>query len=159
MLRCSLLSLEAILTGSAIASVASICLAGEAPAQQKSQANDPVDQLIPWLLDEDRQLRGIPFAEVILDATGKRVLPVNTKDEIDQRVIKQISAACDETIKRFNMPDSTIQNVARINEASSRFEDTLRQLLNAAPGLNCDFHAQRKAACSVPAIPTCALSM
>jgi hypothetical protein len=23
----------------------------------------PVDQLIPWLLDEDRQLRGIPFSD------------------------------------------------------------------------------------------------
>jgi len=91
------------------------------------------------LLDEDRQLRGIPFAEVIFDATGKRVLPVNSKDEVDQRVIKQISAACDETIKRFNLPDSAIQNVARINEVSSHFEDSLRQLLNLAPGLNCDF--------------------
>jgi hypothetical protein len=139
MLRSSFLSLAAILTGSAIASVASVCLGGEAPAKQRSQANGPVDQLIPWLLDEGRQLRGIPFAEVILDATGKRVLPVNTKDEIDLRVIKQISAACDETIKRFNMPDSAIQNVARINDVSSHFEDSLRELLNAAPGLKCDF--------------------
>jgi hypothetical protein len=54
-------------------------------------------------------------------------------------VLKQITAACDETIKRFNAPDSAIQNVARINEVSSHFEDTLRQLLNAAPGLNCNF--------------------
>lgn len=98
-----------------------------------------MDQLITWLLDEDQQLCEIPFAEVIFDTTGKRVLPVNPKDEVDQRVIKQISAACDETIKRFNTPDSAIQNVSRINEVSSHFEDSLRQLLNAAPGLNCDF--------------------
>ena len=116
-----------------------MCLAGAAPALQKSQADAPVDQLITWLLDEGRQLRGIPFAEVIFDTTGKRVLPVNPKDEIDQRVIKQITVACDQTIKRFNAPDSTIQNVARINEVSSHFEDCLRHLLNAAPGLNCDF--------------------
>src|SRR6476646_9505670 len=32
-----------------------------------------VDALIPWLLQEDAQLRGIPFSEVIFDATGKRV--------------------------------------------------------------------------------------
>jgi hypothetical protein len=31
----------------------------------------PVDQLIPWLLDEDRQLRRIPFSQVIVDVTGK----------------------------------------------------------------------------------------
>jgi hypothetical protein len=102
-------------------------------------ADAPVDQFIKWLLDENRQLRGIPFAEVIFDTTGKRVLPVNPKDEIDQRIIKQIGAACDETIRRFNTPDNAIQNVARINEVSSHFEDSLRQLLNAAPGLNCDF--------------------
>lgn len=102
-------------------------------------AEDPVDQLIRWLLDEDRQLRGIPFAEVIFDTTGKRVLPVNPKDEIDQRVIKQIGVACDETIKQFNTPDSAIQSVARINEVSNHFEDSLGQLLNSAPGLNCDF--------------------
>ena len=34
-------------------------------------AKAPVHQLIAWLLDEDRQLRGIPFSEVIFDATGK----------------------------------------------------------------------------------------
>ena len=126
-----------------------MCLAGEAPALQKSQADPSVDQLIAWLLEKDRWLRGIPFPEVIFEATGKRVLPVNPKDEIDQRVIKQIGVACDETIKRFNAPDSAIQNVARINEVSSHFEDNLRQLLNTAPGLNCDFpltaegHVQR----------------
>ena len=99
----------------------------------------PVDQLIPWLLNEDRQLRGIPFSEVIFDTTGKRVLAFNRQDETDQRVAKQISAACDETLKRLNAPDSVIQNVGRINEVSSHFEDALRDLLNTTPGLSCDF--------------------
>jgi hypothetical protein len=123
MLRSLLPRLAAIVACGATAPVAPTCLAGEAPALQKSQADDPVDQLIRWLLDEDRQLRGIPFTEVIFDTTGKRVLPVNRKDEIDRRVIKQISAACDETINRFNTPDSAIQNIARINEVSSHFEE------------------------------------
>src|SRR6266571_5745427 len=111
----------------------------ESPAVQSSSPIAPVDQLIPWLLDEDRQLRGIPFAEVILDTTGKHVLAVDAKNETDQRVIKKIGAACDETMKRMNAPDSTIQNVARINEVSSHFEDTLRELLNSTPGFHCDF--------------------
>jgi hypothetical protein len=64
---------------------------------------------------------------------------VNPKDEIDERVIKQVSTACDETIKRFNARDSAVQSVSRINEVSHYFEDSLRLLLNAAPGLNCDF--------------------
>ena len=98
-----------------------------------------MDQLIPWLLDEDQQLRGVPFSEVILDATGKRVLPFDASNPVDQRVAKAISAACNETVKRLNAPGSAIQKVDRINEVSSHFEDTLRELLNAAPGLRCDF--------------------
>jgi hypothetical protein len=109
------------------------------PATAATTAKAPVDQLIPWLLDEDRQLRGVLFSEVIFDTTGRRVLPFDPKNEVDQRVVKQISAACDETIKRLNAPKSAIQNIGRINEVSSHFEDTLRELLNSAPGLSCDF--------------------
>src|ERR1044071_598566 len=106
---------------------------------QTSPAPKAVDQLIPWLLDEDQQLRGVPFTELIADTTGKKVLPFETNNPVDQRVAKAISAACDETIRRFNAPDSEIQKIDRINEVSSHFEDTLRKLLNATPGLQCQF--------------------
>ncbi len=107
-------------------------------------ANDPraiapVDQLIPWLMDEESQLRGIPFSEVIADATGKRVLAFDSKAEIDRRVIKRIGDALHETLQRLNAADSPIQNIKRINEVSSHFEDSLRELLNAGPDLKCDF--------------------
>jgi hypothetical protein len=112
--------------------------------QQKSPgpqtaAKPAVDQFIPWLLDEGEQLRGIPFNEVIVDVTGKKVLPFDAKNEADQGVRKAIAAACDETIKRLNAADSPVQKVARINEVSSHFEDALRELLNSTPGLRCDF--------------------
>jgi hypothetical protein len=100
---------------------------------------NPVDQLVPWLLDEDQQLRGVPFSQVIFDTTGKRVLPFDTNDAVDRRVAKAISAACDETMRRLNAPDSLIQHIDRINEVSSHFEDMLRDLLNKTPGLQCDF--------------------
>src|SRR5947208_8325200 len=103
------------------------------------QAKAPVDQLIPWLLSEDRQLRGIPFSEVIVDVTGKKVLAFDPKNEVDQRVVKAISAACDETVNRLNAPNSAIKHIARINEVSGHFEDMLRELLSSTPGLNCDF--------------------
>lgn len=107
---------------------------------EKSQsANPSVVQLIPWLLDEDRQLSGIPFSEVILAATGKRVLSFDAKSEADQRVIKQISGVLDEVLKRMNAPESAVQKVGRINEVSSHVENLLRDLLSAAPGLSCDF--------------------
>ena len=116
-----------------------ITILARAALAQSPVAKGPVDQLIPWLLDEDRQLRGIPFSEVIVDVTGKKVLTFDPKNEVDQRVVKGIGAACDETMKRLNAPDSPIQKIARINELSSHFEDTLRELLNSTPGLNCDF--------------------
>jgi hypothetical protein len=126
-------------------SAAAIVLLANALAQQNvpSSADEsresPVDHLIPWLLDEDRQLRGIAFSEVILDTTGKHVLAVDRKNETDERVIKKISTALDETMRRLNSSDSSAQNVTRINEVSSHVEDLLRALLNATPGLNCDF--------------------
>jgi hypothetical protein len=110
---------------------------GEPPRATVSP-NSPVDQLIPWLLNEDRELRGIAFSQVIFDATGKRVLAFDPQNETDRRVVKQISAACDETMKRLNAPDSVIQNIGRINEVSSHFEDTLRELLSSTSGLSCD---------------------
>ena len=108
------------------------------PTAATDSSNSPVDQLIPWLLNEDRQLRGIAFSQVIFDTTGKRVLAFDPQNEADRRVVKQISAACDETMKRLNAPDSVIQNVERINEVSSYFEDTLRELLSSTSGLSCD---------------------
>src|SRR5437016_2530887 len=107
----------------------------EAPTPSKTA----VDQLIPWLLDEQTQLRGVPFSEVIVDVTGKEVLAFDSKNEADQRVAKAIGAACDKTMTRLNASDSPIQKITRINEVSSHFEDTLRELLNSTPGLNCDF--------------------
>ena len=127
----------------AITCVVSAAWAQSSAAQPESPtpatAKGPVDQLIPWLLNEDQQLRGVLFSELIFDTTGRRVLPFDASNPVDQRVARAISAACDETMKRLNAPDSAIQNVDRINEVSSHFEDTLRELLNATPGLRCDF--------------------
>ena len=98
-----------------------------------------VDALIPWLLQKDAQLPGIPFSEVIFDVTGKRVLAFNPKNETDLRVVRQISGVLDEVISQLNSPASVIQGFPRINEVSSHFEDLMRELLNKTPGLTCDF--------------------
>lgn len=109
--------------------------ASATPVRSKTE----VDQLIPWLLNEEEQLRGVSLSEVIFDTTGKKVLPFNASNGVDQRVVKAIRLACDETINRLNAPGTAIQNVGRINEVSSHFENSLRELLNATPGLRCDF--------------------
>ena len=118
---------------------AAIGLTSAGLAQPSPTPKGPLDQLIPWLLDEDQQLRGIPFSELIFNATGRKVLPFAANNPVDQRVAQAITAACDATMTRLNAPDSEIQKIDRINEVSSHFEDTLRQLLNATPGLQCDF--------------------
>jgi hypothetical protein len=109
------------------------------PPPLRSAETTAMDQLIPWLLDEDGQLKGIPFSELIFDATGRKVLSFAANNAVDQRVAKAISAACEETMKRLNAPESVIQHIDRINEVSSHFEDTLRELLNMIPGLQCEF--------------------
>ena len=122
-----------------LASITLIMLAAAAMTQSSPVANTAVDQLIPWLLDEDQQLRGVSFSEVIFDTTGKKMLPFDASNPVDQRVAKAISTACDETIKQLNAPGSAIQHIDRINEVSSHFENSLRELLNATPGVHCDF--------------------
>jgi hypothetical protein len=115
----------------------------------QTTAKPPVDELIPWLLREDGELSGIPFSEVILDTTGKHVLAFNSADETDARVLDEIKTVLDQVMARLNSPESIIQNIPRINEMSSHFEDLIRELLNSAPGLECDFpktakeHTQR----------------
>jgi hypothetical protein len=121
-----------------ILATARSCL-GQATEVAPRNPKPAVDELIPWLLQEDMQLRGIPFSEVISDTTGRRVIAFNPSDETDARVLKLIRAALDEAIVRLSAPDSVIQTIPWINEVSSHFEDLLPELLNAAPGLQCDF--------------------
>lgn len=130
----ALIALSFVMTA-AVAQSSATLLESPTPATGKAA----VDQLIPWLLDEGEQLRGVPFSELIFDTTGRKVVAFDANNPVDQRVAKAISAACDETMKRLNAPDSAIQNVDRINEVSSHFEDTLRELINTTTGLQCDF--------------------
>ena len=80
-------------------SFASVNTTADAPTPATGKA--AVDQLIPWLLDEDQQLRGVPFSELIFDTTGRKVLPFDANNAVDQRVAKMISAACNETMNRL----------------------------------------------------------
>src|SRR5436309_1901861 len=98
-----------------------------------------IDQLVPWLLREDQELHEIPFSQVVFAATGKRVFAVDPAKESDRHVIDSIRTVLNDVTRRMNAPDSPVQNVARINEASSHFEDMLRDALNRVPGFSCDF--------------------
>jgi hypothetical protein len=76
---------------------------------------------------------------VIFNTTGRRVLPIDPKNDVDAKVVRQISGALDETVKRLNSPDNPVQKTERINEVSSHVEETLRDFLNTTPGLRCEY--------------------
>jgi len=109
-------------------------------------AKAPVDRLIPWLLEEDRQLRAVPFSEVIFDTTGKKVIAFNPNDQVDRAVVNAIAPVLDDVVKRMNAADHPIHSIPRINEASSHFEDMLQELISRVPGLSCDFPRTRAGA-------------
>lgn len=129
-----------------ISTLSSFALLLAAEAKEPSPAplsatapQSPAATLIPWLLQSKDGLTKLPLSEVIFYTTGKKVLAINPQDENDARVVKQIGAGLDEVLKRMNAPDAKVQSVARINEVSSAFEDTMREVMNAVPGLSCDF--------------------
>ncbi len=98
---------------------------------------NPVQTLIPWLLDEADSFKGIRFADVIAATSGKRVLPIDPKDAEDQRILAQIGIALDEVLAIMNAPESKTRSVKRVNEMSSHFENALLPKLNAIPGFAC----------------------
>jgi hypothetical protein len=109
------------------------------PTAASDAVTAAVTASMPALMQEDAELHGIAFAEVIAAATGHKVIAFDSRNGADARVAKQISSALDEAMSRLNDRQSAIQGIPRINEASSHFEDLLRELLNTTPGLSCDF--------------------
>lgn len=74
------------------------------------------------------------FPQVIRSTTGQPVLPL---DENDQPVVDAIGNAADATLQILNSPNSPLVGLARINEASRHFEDSLRVILDGHPHLRC----------------------
>lgn len=100
----------------------------------RAESND-TRNLITWLLAGDRQLTDIPFADVLKDATGKKILPVDPVT--DKPWLTQLSTALDRTLAALNDPAQPIHHAARINEASRYIEDQLHAELNKIPGWKC----------------------
>jgi hypothetical protein len=108
------------------------------PARGDEKAS-PVQKLIPWLLDEADSLKGIPFSEVIAATSGKRVLPIDSQDKDDQRILETIGAVMNDVLIAMNAPDSKTRSAKRVNEMSSKFEDAIQARLAARPGFSCEF--------------------
>jgi hypothetical protein len=116
----------------AVLGVASLLTAADAPKPGRIAA------AVASLLEADAELNGVPFGDVILAATGKRVLPLNLTNAPDRELLAKISGALDRVLAELNQPDHAAQREKRINEVSAHFENSLRAALNRVPGLACE---------------------
>jgi hypothetical protein len=98
-----------------------------------------VQSLVTTLMNDEQELRGVPFSEVVHAATGKRVVPLNMTNSVDQELVAKIGRALDEVLKKLNAPESLAQSKRRINEVSILFEAAMKAVLNAIEGFECDF--------------------
>jgi hypothetical protein len=89
--------------------------------------------LIEWLLQDGRELKGIPFSEVLAATTGKNILPVAS----DALWLQRLGAVLDRTLAAMNDTAHPIHSVGRINEASRFIEDQLMAECNKEPGWSC----------------------
>lgn len=93
------------------------------------------EERIRALIEQDRELGDVRFAEVIRAATGKRVIPIDPVR--DRKILERLSSALDTALERLNAKDHPIHKIGRINEASALIEKEIRAQLNAVPGWKC----------------------
>lgn len=114
--------------------LAAILLAASQPTAAQ-QASSDANTLIKWLLEEERDLAGIPFGDVLAATSGKKILIVDPVT--DAPWLDKLAASLDRTLAALNDPAHSIHSVGRINEASRHIEDQLLKELNSIPGWTC----------------------
>ncbi|MGH8047855.1 MAG: hypothetical protein ACREKL_11465 [Chthoniobacterales bacterium] len=117
-----------------LAAVFVLCGAVGLSAAEKKTAPDKAE-LVRWLVVHADDLRDIPFADVVMAATGKRVIPVDPKR--NKAMLRQLGAALDATLAALNNPKHPIHDAGRVNEASHFIEDEIRKQVNLLPGWKC----------------------
>jgi hypothetical protein len=95
--------------------------------------------LVMTVMNDEAELKGVPFSQVVEAATGKRVLPMQITNAADRELILKISGALDAVLRKLNAPNSPVRNKRRINEVSALFETAIKAELNAVKDFECDF--------------------
>jgi hypothetical protein len=98
-----------------------------------------VERIVTGLMAEENELAGVPFAEVVRAATGKKVLALSPTNSVDEELLSKISRAMNEVLRKLNAPGGPAQQKQRINEVSALFETAMKAELNAVEGFECDF--------------------
>jgi hypothetical protein len=102
---------------------------------QAQEKKSDAAEFIGWLLQDERDLKGIPFSEVLASTTGKKILPVDPAK--DQAWLNKLGAILDRTLAKLNDPSHPIHSAGRINEASRFIEDELLAECDAIEGWSC----------------------
>lgn len=104
------------------------------PGRLPAESSDTTE-LISWLLKEGRDLKEVPFSQVLTATTGKKIIPVDPAS--DRPWLDRLGKNLDEVLAALNDPSQGIHKAGRINEASRFIEDRLLVELNREPGWNC----------------------
>jgi hypothetical protein len=111
-----------------------LAVTGALPAADKNAGPTRAD-MVRWLIAHQDDLRDIPFPEVVMAATGKRIIPVNRRR--DAALLRKLGVALDATLAALNEPAHPIHLAGRVNEASHYIEDEIRKQVNLLPGWKC----------------------
>lgn len=112
------------------------------PAESRdtgSGAKQELEVLIDWLLDPSREMDEVPFRTVVHATTGYTVLALDASLDEDRRVLDAVSQGLDMLLAGVADPAHPIHSVGRINEVGGQMEDVLQQLLDAMPGIRCEY--------------------
>ena len=111
-----------------------VWIAAGMPQGFGADSKDTAD-LISWLLEDGRDMKEIPFSEVLTATTGKKIIPVDPA--ADKAWLGRLGKVLDQMLADLNDPSQGIHKAGRINEASRFIEDQLRLELNQQPGWKC----------------------
>lgn len=96
-----------------------------------SAETSPVADAVRSVMTAEETLSDIPLREVVVAATGKKILPFEPdKVPADAACRKHIGQAADKVLAGLNADDSPLRGLRRINEGSRHVEDKLVGLLN-----------------------------
>lgn len=108
------------------------------PSAAEDLKSTSAAELIKWLLADPERLENIPFSDVIMATSGKKIIPMDDKDPVDQAILKHIEVVGSAVMATLNAPTSPIKKLRRINEASKYFEDALVEALTTGDFI-CNF--------------------
>ena len=111
-----------------------LALAAIIPLRAEEKKSD-ASEFIGWLLQDERDLKGIPVSEVLAATTGKKILPIDPSK--DQAWLKKLGTILDLTLAKLNDPAHPMHTAGRINEASRFIEDELLAECNKVEGWSC----------------------